>query len=172
MLIVFSGLPGAGKTTLSRPVAAALGATWLRVDAIESALWRAGVDRSQPTGLAAYVVADALADAHLALGATVVVDAVNAVEQARAGWRDLAARHGRVMYAIEVVCTDAAEHRRRVRQRTPEPDQAFQPSWDDVRTREFTPWREPRLLVDTAAHDTTELATLILRGIAGHGTPA
>lgn len=172
MLIVFSGLPGAGKTTLSRPVAAALGATWLRVDAIESALWRAGVDPAQPTGLAAYVVADALADAHLALGASVVVDAVNAVEQARAGWRDLAARHGTVMYAIEVICTDPAEHRRRVERRRSEHDQAFQPSWDEVRTRGFTPWREPRLLVDTAARDTPELVTLILGGIRAHGTPA
>ncbi|GAA1407718.1 AAA family ATPase [Catellatospora coxensis] len=172
MLIVFSGLPGSGKTTLSRPVAAALGATWLRVDAVESALWRAGVDRAQPTGLAAYVVADALADAHLAMAATVVVDAVNAVEQARAGWRDLAARHGTVMYAIEVICADPAEHRRRVEQRRPEHDQAMQPSWEDVRTREFTPWREPRLLVDTAACDTPDLVSLILRGIRAHGTPA
>jgi predicted ABC-type ATPase len=69
MLVVFAGLPGVGKTTLSRAVAQQAGATWLRVDAIESAIWRAGVDDDQPTGYAAYAVAYALADAHLELQA-------------------------------------------------------------------------------------------------------
>ena len=35
MLIVFGGLPGTGKTTLSRLVAQDLSATWLRIDVIE-----------------------------------------------------------------------------------------------------------------------------------------
>lgn len=172
MLIVFSGLPGSGKTTLSRPVAAALGATWLRVDAIESAMWRAGVDSAQPTGYAAYVVAYALADAHLGMGATVVVDAVNAVEPARAGWRDVAGRHGAPMHVVEVVCGDLDEHRRRVERRVPEHDQSFQPSWEQVRTREYTPWQEERFVVDTGAGDTPERVTRILDHIRGHRTPA
>jgi AAA domain len=82
MLIVFGGLPGTGKTTLSRLVAQDLSATWLRIDVIEVAMWRSGIAREEPTGLAAYVVANALADAQLGLGATVVIDAVNPVEEA------------------------------------------------------------------------------------------
>ena len=76
MLIVFGGLPGVGKTALARGVAERLRATYLRVDAIEAALWRAGVDRDQPTGLAAYVIAHAVAEAFLASGVDVVVDAI------------------------------------------------------------------------------------------------
>jgi hypothetical protein len=33
----------------------------LSVDPIESAMWRAGLDRAQPTGLAAYLVAESIA---------------------------------------------------------------------------------------------------------------
>jgi adenylate kinase family enzyme len=40
VLVVFGGLPGTGKTTLSRAVAEALGAVWLRIDAIEAAILR------------------------------------------------------------------------------------------------------------------------------------
>ena len=43
MLIVFGGLPGTGKTTLSRLVAQDLSATWLRIDVIEVAMWRSGI---------------------------------------------------------------------------------------------------------------------------------
>jgi hypothetical protein len=52
---------------------------------------RAGVTRDEPTGPAAKVVANAVADASLRAGADVVVDAVNPVEAARAGRRLLAA---------------------------------------------------------------------------------
>src|SRR5262245_65158692 len=114
MLIVFGGLPGSGKTTLSAAVARRLGAVYLRVDAVESAMWDSGIDRDQPTGLAAYGVAQAIAAANLHLGATVVADAVNAVEPARAGWRGIASDAGAPLRVVEVVCSDPAEHRRRV----------------------------------------------------------
>lgn len=38
LLVVFAGLPGSGKSVLSRGVADALGATYLRIDSIESAI--------------------------------------------------------------------------------------------------------------------------------------
>ena len=57
MLIVMAGLPGAGKSTIAREVAQILGWTLVSVDPIETAMWRAGIDREQPTGLAAYAVA-------------------------------------------------------------------------------------------------------------------
>jgi predicted kinase len=43
MLIVFGGLPGVGKTALARAVAQELAAAYLRVDAIEAAMRRAGL---------------------------------------------------------------------------------------------------------------------------------
>jgi predicted kinase len=152
MLIVFGGLPGVGKTTLSRRVAARLCAVWLRIDAIEEAMWRGGADRAQ-TGLAAYVVADAVADANLSLGLSVVVDAVNPVEEARQGWRDLGAKHGIVPIFFEVVCSDPVEHRRRVEHRTTDLATLTLPTWNDVVDHDYRPWRGEHHVVDTAGPD-------------------
>jgi predicted kinase len=149
MLIVFGGLPGTGKTTLSATVARRLGAVYLRVDAIESAMWDCGIDRDQPTGIAGYGVAEAIAGANLRLGTSVVADAVNAVEPARAGWRTVALAEGVPLRAIEVICSDPVEHRRRVETRVPGAAQRHVPTWAQVQAREWEPWTDPRLTVDT-----------------------
>jgi predicted kinase len=47
----------------------------------------------------------------------VIVDAVNAAESARLQWRDLADRNEVRLRVIEVVCSDAVLHRRRLEKR-------------------------------------------------------
>jgi predicted kinase len=163
MLVVFGGLAGTGKTTLAQRIAAGRSAAYIRIDAIEAAMWRAGVSRGQPTGLAAYLVADAIAEGSLRAGTPVVVDAVNPVEGARRGWRELSARTGTPLYVIEVVCSDRAEHRRRVEQRQGDLEGLSVPTWADVMARHYEPWHEPRLVVDTA-----EPLTECLRQIEDH----
>jgi len=165
MLIVFGGLPGSGKSTLSAAVARRLGAAYLRVDAVESAMWECGIDRGQPTGLAAYGVVQAIAAANLGLGTTVVADAVNAVEPARDGWRGVAAAASVALRVVEVVCSDPAEHRRRVESREPGPGQRFVPTWAQVQAREWEPWTEPRLTVDTMT-PSVELVERILEYVS------
>ncbi len=150
MLVVVGGLPGSGKTTIGKTVAEMLTAAYVRIDALEAAMWRAGIAREQPTGLAAYVVGEAVAEGCLTAGTSVVVDAVNAVEAARQTWRDLAARTHKPLRIIEVICSDTAEHRRRVEARSVDLEGHYVPTWADVVEREYEPWREPRLVVDTS----------------------
>jgi len=166
MLIVFGGLPGVGKTALAQTLAARLRATYLRVDAIESALWRSGVARDQPTGLAAYVVAHTVAEASLVAGAPVVVDAVNPVEDARRGWRDLAQRLAKQFRVIEVVCADETEHRRRVESRAADLEGHTVPTWSDVQDREYEPWDEPRLTLETSSTSPAECLAQVLAYVA------
>ncbi len=90
-IIVVSGLPGTGKTTLSAELTRALGATYLRVDAVETALERAGIEPG-PLG---YAVVHELAQSNLLLGRDVVVDLVNPWPLTRSMWADLAAATGR-----------------------------------------------------------------------------
>ncbi|AWB95069.1 ATP-binding protein [Agromyces badenianii] len=116
-LIVMAGLPGAGKSTIGQIIGARLGATVVSVDPIESAILRAGIDADQPTGLAAYLVAEEIAEKELDSGRTVIVDAVNAGEAARLQWRDLAERAEVRLRVIEVVCSDEALHRARLEKR-------------------------------------------------------
>jgi predicted kinase len=83
----------------------------------------------------------------------VVVDAVNPVEAARRGWRDLARRANVELRVVEVVCSDTVEHRRRVEQRQADLDGHTVPTWQQVMDREYEPWSEERLVLDTAALD-------------------
>ncbi|HEV2637745.1 MAG TPA: ATP-binding protein [Actinocrinis sp.] len=179
-LIEFGGLPGTGKSTLAQHLAARTGAVLLRIDEIESALRRNGLTPAQ-TGLAAYSVAHDLAASHLKRGMTVIADAVNPVEEARAGWRDLARECGARHAIIEACCPDPAEHRRRVENRTagrtatqtgahadaePQPEAPDRvapaaddlpgwvyPTWPEVclRAGEYQPRTDDRLVVDTTA---------------------
>jgi predicted kinase len=157
MLIVMSGLPGVGKTAISRELAIATGAVHLRIDSIEQALRSAGW-RVEGEG---YAVAYALAADNLALGRTVIADCVNPWPLTRAAWRAVAERSGVRAVEIEVVCSDPAEHRRRVELRQPDIDGHQLPSWQDVVERDYRPWDDPRLVLDTARSGIAECVQAI-----------
>ena len=150
MLIIVSGLPGTGKSAVADAIGAALRSPVLSVDPIESAILRSGIGRDQPTDLAAYLVAEALADACLAIGLSPIVDAVSGVEPARAMWRTLVARHGTTIRVIECICSDEAIHRARLVGRDRGLEPYPEPSWDVVldRAAEWVPWPEERLVLD------------------------
>jgi predicted kinase len=151
VLIAMAGLPAAGKSSVAEGLAGALSAPVVSVDPIEAALHRAGIERTQPTGLAAYLVAEAVADGVLALGQTVIVDAVNAVEPARRQSRDLASRHRVRLAVIEVVCSDSVLHRRRLEERVRGIEGIDEPDWASVERRraEYEPWADRRLVLDS-----------------------
>jgi predicted kinase len=144
-LIVLSGLPGTGKTTLARAVGMALGAVVVGIPEVEAAIVRAGVPRGGTSEVAAAAASALAAERALIAGATVVVDGTNAIEAAREPWRAVAARVQAQLVIVEVVCTDLNEHRRRV-----EADPSA-PGWNQVLGAKFEPWRQQRLVVDMTA---------------------
>lgn len=147
-----AGLPSSGKSTLATALAAALPAPVLSVDPVEAAMWRAGVDRGQPTGLAAYVVVEALAREQLAVGHSVVVDAVNDVAEARQQWVDLARRSAVPLRFVEVTCSDPVLHRQRLENRRRGLEGFVEPTWESVQSRResWASWRHERLVLDSA----------------------
>ena len=153
MLVALAGLPGSGKSAVAEDLARELGCGVLSVDPVEAAMWRAGVSRTEPTGLAAYVVVEALAEEEILLGHDVIVDAVNSVEPARGLWRALAGRLGVRLAFIEVVCSDPDFHRRRLAGRQRDIAGFYEPDWSDVqeRQKEFAEWTDARLTLDSTA---------------------
>ncbi len=144
-----SGLPGSGKSTVAKRLASELGCAVLSVDTIERGLREAGVTAEQPIGLAAYAVANRLADVQLGLGHTVIADAVNHHPEARHAWLELAAAHGVDVRVIHVECSDVELHRQRLETRDHELRVV---SWDRVvELREaWTPWPVETETMDTA----------------------
>lgn len=149
-LIVFGGLPGTGKTTLARAVADETSATYLRIDTIEQTLRSSGT-LAADVGPAGYLVAYALAESNLLLGRTVVADSVNPLAVTREAWRRVAATTSSAIIEIEIICSDTAEHRRRVETRSVDVAGLIVPSWQDVMERDYEPWDRPRIVLDTAA---------------------
>jgi predicted kinase len=145
-LIVFSGLPGTGKTALSRELAIRLTATHVRIDAIEQALR----DNGLAVGAAGYAIANAIAAENLKLRRHVIADCVNPVHVSRTAWRQTALQNSAPIVEIEVVCSDPVLHRQRVESRSADISGHKLPSWDDVVKRHYEPWDREHLVLDTA----------------------
>jgi predicted kinase len=157
-LIVLSGLPGSGKTVLAEGLSRALSIPLFSIDPIEAAMWRAGLAKSE-TGIAAYEVAQALADEHLRLRHSAIVDAVNPVEAPRAVWRNLAAKHRVPLKIIECVCADETMHRQRIESRVRSVAATHEVSWTRLlqRRAEYEAWTDPRLVLDTSRTSPAQL---------------
>jgi predicted kinase len=151
-LIVFSGLPGAGKSSLARELAQEIGAVWLRVDSVEQAIRDSGVVPG-PIDDAGYRVLYALAYDNLLVGCDVIADSVNPWMLTRDAWRDIGVRAGAEVIEIEVVCTDSEEHRNRIETRSGDVPGLVLPDWQAVIERDYHPWDRDRVLVDTAGRD-------------------
>ncbi len=147
MLVIFGGLPGTGKSTLALKVAGETGAVYLRIDTIERAL--VDGDEARRVGEEGYRVAYAVAADNLRLGHTVIADSVNPLVVTREAWRNVAARAGVDAVEIEVLCSDRAEHRRRVETRVA----PIPVIWQEVEARDFEPWTSDHIRIDTAGRD-------------------
>lgn len=139
MLVVIAGLPGTGKTTLSRRLATEMSAAVVRLDAVETAIVRSG-ELKPPLGPVGYLVAQAVVTGCLQVGTPVVVDAVSPVAEARAGWRTAAVAAGAPVHVFEVVLNDLGEHRRRVERRRSDLEGLVVPTWSQIRARDYQPW--------------------------------
>ena len=148
MLIVFSGLPGVGKTVIARELARQISAVYLRIDSIEQALRNASTSW-EPLNDAGYRVGYAIAEDNLRLGRTVVADSVNPISITRDAWLEVAKRSGVPAAEIEIQCSDRDEHRRRIEARISDIPGLRLPTWQKVISREYQPWNRQRVVIDT-----------------------
>jgi len=157
-LIAMAGLPGAGKSSIADGLCRVLGATLLSVDPIEAAMWRSGLDRDA-TGRAAYEVAEALAAENLRQGQTVIIDAVNPVEEARLMWLKTAQSLTLPISYIEAICSDEAVHEARIEARVRGITGMPEVTWARVQQRkaEYQTWSHPRLVLDTSKTPVNDL---------------
>jgi predicted kinase len=149
VLMVIGGLPATGKSTIARALAIEAAAPYLRVDRIEQAIvtWST---LSHPVGPVGYAVAHQLALEQLQLGSDAIVECVNPVALTRDAWPGTATTAGAALVEVEVICSDQAEHRRRVETRASDVDGLVKPTWAEVVDREYEPWSRTPVSVDSS----------------------
>jgi predicted kinase len=110
-----------------------------------------------------------MAEQNLALGASVVVDAVNDSEPARETWRVAATNAGAKVAFVLLTLDDEAEHRRRLEGRMRGLVHVPEPSWEDVRARAavYAPWGEGACLRVGAERPVDQVVLALLDGLPG-----
>nr|WP_297992015.1 AAA family ATPase [uncultured Actinomyces sp.] len=169
-LTVVGGLPAVGKTAVCREILRLRAEsqspdgppTWLRIDSIEQALRDSGeMLPGMPAG-AGYYAAAAVARDVLASGGDVLVECVNPLPITRRLWEETASAVDARFLTVELICSDAAEHRRRARQRAGDIEGLELPTWQEITHRDYAPWPEADLHLDTARLTAAEAARAII----------
>jgi predicted kinase len=152
-VIIFTGLPGAGKSTLAEQVARIVGAPAFAGDWLMGALKPAHaalakLDRSEYVAVW-FGLLRTLVTRQLMLGQSAVIDDVVSQSQIVL-WRETAARFSARLFVIECICSDEVVHRARIDGRIRGIPGWHEVGWDHVeRMRaEVPPLTVDRLTVD------------------------
>jgi predicted kinase len=149
-LIVFAGLPGAGKSALAEAAGKRLNIPVFAKDRVEAALWRSGIGRELNSGWVSYDLLTALAESQLRLGQSAILDSVATFEKIRRQWRALAAHYGADFRVIECICSDEALHRARLKRRRRDIPGWHELDWAEVEAvrERYESWVGEWLVVD------------------------
>jgi len=153
-LIIFTGLPGTGKSSLAEAVGRQLGIPVFAKDWLEATLLRCRTDSNPeivtPLGYVGYELLTTLAQRQLMLGQSAILDSVASTQSIRDKWRDLAAAYNASWNVIECICSDEAVHRAQLATR-----QRHIPGWHELTWAEvervkayYVAWREDHLILD------------------------
>ena len=152
-LIVFSGLPGTGKSTLAESVAKQQSVPVFAKDWLEASLLSNGLVPTiteKPLGFASYDLLTTLAERQLMLGQSVILDSVASTETIRDAWRKISKQYGADWRVIECVCSDQAMHRSRLGIRKRNIPGWHELTWSDVEKvkQYYAVWEEEHLILD------------------------
>lgn len=154
-IIIFSGLPGTGKSMLAEALGKALGIPVFAKDWLEATLIRSDMIASNPNkplGSAGYELLTILAERQLMLSQSVILDSVASTQSIRDTWRQLAGQYNADYRVIECICSDESLHRARLNER-----QRHIPGWHELEWSEvervkgyYVPWEGGHLVLDMA----------------------
>lgn len=162
LLIIFSGLPRTGKTSIAKRLAQKYGATYFRLDTIEQTLRDVCSYNVQGEG---YRITHRIVEDNLKLRNHVVVDCCNPWKLTRNEWEDVGKKCNSVSINIEVVCSDEEEHKKRVEKRSNAIAGLILPTWEEVLNREYDPWDKPHIRVDSAKKSIEDCVCVIYNEI-------
>jgi predicted kinase len=152
-MIVFSGLPGTGKSTLADALGRHLHIPVFAKDWLEAALLRCELAPSspdKPLGSTGYQLLTTLAERQLMLGQSVILDSVASTQTIRDAWKRVCKQYQADWRVIECICSDETLHRKKLSKR-----ERKIPGWHELHWLEvvkdkayFVPWEGERLILD------------------------
>ena len=171
--IIFTGLPGTGKSSIAEAVARKLGIPVFAKDWLEATLIRCELrpaENGPELGSAGYQLLTTLAERQLRLGQSVILDSVASTLSIRATWRTIAQTYRAEWRVIECLCSDEAMQRDRLKVRQRNIPGWHELDWSEVeRVRAYyAPWAEERLILDAVQplEDNITAALRYLRGLS------
>ncbi len=152
-LIIVSGLPGTGKSSLAEALGRHLNIPVFAKDWLEATLLRCELNPTpdgKSLGWAGYELLTTLAERQFMLKQSVILDSVATTQKVRETWRGLAKQYHAAWLVIECVCSDESIQRARLRQRQRGIPGWHELTWADVENvkRSFVPWEEERPVLD------------------------
>lgn len=149
-LVVFSGLPGTGKSSLAERLGRREGWPVFSVAWVIGALDENRLARADLRGDVAYDLLTMLARRQLILGQSAILDGMVGARAVRDRWAQLADEFLATFMVIETVCSDSDRHRARVESRDEQVPGWPDPDWSHVLAmrQRYEPWHCDRLVVD------------------------
>lgn len=152
-LIIFSGLPGTGKSTLAEALGRQFNIPVFAKDWLEAVLLRNGLQpdkNGKSLGYVGYELLTVLAERQLMLGQSVILDSVASIQTIRYTWKELAVKYEADWCIIECICSDEFLHRERLSTRKRNIPGWHELEWAEVERVKgyYQPWDEKRLILD------------------------
>jgi len=152
-LVVFSGLPGTGKSTLAEVIGKQFGIPFFAKDWLEAVLLQNGLQPTQDgkaLGYVGYELLTSLAERQLMLGQSAILDSVASIQKIRDAWKSLAGKYLAEWRVIECLCSDETIHRERLLTRERDIPGWHELEWSEVeRVKEYyVSWQEEHLVLD------------------------
>jgi predicted kinase len=148
ILVGVGGLPGAGKSVVARKIADRLQGLLLRTDVVRKELYPAPT-YSEAENIAVYLEVRRRAEAALASGTSVVLDATFRLQSERESARQMAEKH-RASWHFILVTAPEPLIRERLAQRSGDASDADFAIYEEIRDQ-YEPVEEPYLHVDNSA---------------------
>jgi predicted kinase len=152
-LVIFSGLPGAGKSFVAEFISSKFSIPVFAKDKLEATLVRSELVKIEDhrLGFAGYELLTEIAITNLSAGQSVALDSVCGRNSLRNNWLSLATSYSAQVIVVECICSDSNVHKARLESRKRDIAGWHELDWDEVeRVRSyFEPWKQDRLVIDS-----------------------